>query len=198
MPAVRGRRRLIRIAALGGGSMLLASAAHLIGGGRLPSPAVLAVTTFLVGLTALTVTARRTRFWLFAVVLGVQQLLLHEVFVATSMTSPGCPPQLSGGHTATMSGCLADPHAAAGMAGSGVGMVLAHLAATLATAFLLARAEAWLWNLGERVVRVATATPTPRVQRARSAGPQPRPTVLTGCRRTAADPRGPPARSCSV
>ena len=48
----RGLARLIRIGVLGGASMALAAAGHVVGGGMLPSVGVLLVTGLLVGIGA--------------------------------------------------------------------------------------------------------------------------------------------------
>lgn len=200
-PATRGLWRLARIFALGGVSMLLATAAHSIGGGRLPSAGVLLVATFLVGLTAITVTARRSSFTVLASVLGLEQLLLHEVLTATAMTPSGCADGPTVGHGAAM-GCLvgADPSGqpAVQMAGSHTGMLLAHLAATVATAWLLSRGEAFLWRLSDRAARAASAAPTLRLRRALPARPLPDRILLAASRRTPAEPRGPPVLVGSV
>src|SRR4051794_24859332 len=141
-----GRLRVLRVVALGGASMLLAAGAHLAAGGRLPSPGILVVTTFLVGLTAVTLTARRCRFGLLAIGLGVEQLILHEVFAASSMAwAPAL--HAAGGHDAT--GHMVVTDVPAGMATSPL-MAAGHLVATLATVWLLAHGEDWLWGLGER------------------------------------------------
>ena len=188
---LRGRWRLLRIAALGGASMLLATGAHLGGGGRAPSLGLLFVTAFLVGLTAVTVTTRRLRFGTLLAVLGVEQLLLHELFGAAAMTPTGCTPAL-GDHAAAMARCAIGPHAPVGFAGTDWGMLLAHVAATLATAWVLARGEQWLWRLCERAVRAATCAPTPRVRRGLPPRPLPGPTLRLDRRHPPAAPRGPP------
>lgn len=194
---LRGSWRSVRAAVLGGTSMLLATGAHVLAGGRLPSAGVLLVLAFLVGLTAVTVTARRCRFAVLLAVLGVEQLLLHEVFDAAAMTSTGCTPPLAV-HDSVMAGCLAGMHAigsgatAAAGTGSGLWMPAAHVAATLATAWLLARGERCLWRLCDRAFRTATATVSLRVRR-----PRPQRSVPTTAARAArvgrsAVPRGPP------
>lgn len=168
--------------------MLLATGAHLVGGGHLPSAGVLLVATFLVGLTAVTTTARRCPPGLLVAVLGVQQIVLHEVFEAMSMAPATCAASPIGDHGTAMTGCLGAMHGS----GSGVGMLTAHLVATLATAWLLARGERWLWKLSEQAVHATTWAPTRRVRRPRPLRPLPAPAVTAAQRPTTADPRGPP------
>ena len=62
------------------------------------------------------------------------------------------------------------------MGGAALGMAtpamwLAHSAAVLGTAWLLARGEAWLWRMADRVVRAATAKPTGRPVRRHTVRP---------------------------
>lgn len=197
-PRAPARRltRLVRVAVLGGSSLLLAGAAHLAGGGVLPSPGVLVVAALLLGLVAVTVTARRCHFPALLVLLTVEQLLMHLVFAAAGgaatcsalvtaghhhaipVAGPGCPP---------MSDTMGMP---------GWGMWAAHAAALLATAWLLARGESWLWRTTERIVRVATAAPTAPIPVAHpataSASPDP---VDNRIALTEAAPRGPPVLS---
>lgn len=191
---LHGARRLARVGVLGGASLLLASVAHLAGGGALPSPGLLLVMSILVGVTSVTVTARRCRFWSFAAVLAVEQVILHVVFAAASMVSitGGHFGGRSGGHALGMVGML-NPHAAPGAGAPTPVMVVAHLAATLATAWLLARGERWLWRLCDRLIRAARATATPRVRRTRLPRPLPAPALIATRRRTVDAPRGPPA-----
>jgi hypothetical protein len=193
-----GVRRLVRVLVLGGSSLALAATAHRVAGGALPSAWVLAVLSLLVGLVAVTATARRCRTPLLVAVLGVEQLVLHAVLAATAVP-------------VGVAGCLAGPHARHGMAGGCPGAVplpagsastgapsadtlmwAAHAAAVLGTAWLLARGEAVMWRAVERV---ADAVPVlgPRVRSGRTAPRTPAPAV-TALRRpgTAAAPRGPP------
>ncbi len=73
-------------------------------------------------------------------------------------------------------------------------MLVAHLVATLATAWLLARGERWWWRQWDRAVEAATWTATPRVRRPRPARPLPVRVLLGADRPAAAAPRGPPGR----
>jgi hypothetical protein len=175
--------------------MLLAAGAHLAAGGRLPSPGILVVTAFLVGLTAVTLTARRCRFGLLAIGLGVEQLILHEVFAASSMAwAPAL--HAAGGHDAT-TGHMVVTDVPAGMATSPV-MAAGHLVATLATVWLLAHGEDWLWGLGERAIRAAAAAPTPRRRRSPQPRGSARPVMIARLRRGAVEARGPPRLAWSI
>ncbi|MBA8793343.1 hypothetical protein FHX74_000937 [Friedmanniella endophytica] len=186
---LHGRRRALRVAALGGSSMALACAAHRLGGGVLPPWWLLAALTAFVGTAAVVLTARRLRLPLLVVVLLVQQAGLHLVFslaagsecvpavghgAAGGASTAGMPgmPGMPGALTAT-GACLAPQLHASGIgsagvwtaSGTGAGatgsmlaamapMLLAHLVATLVTAWLLARGERLLWRVAERVADV--------------------------------------------
>jgi hypothetical protein len=131
----------------------------------------------------------------------VQQLLLHLLFDAASQAESGCGLATAdamraaselghAGHTAMLA---CDPSAMASMSMPGIGMWAAHLVATAATAWLLARGEAWLWRVADRIIRASAAhpdgwpdsAPRPVPESRRAAGPRPR------AHRPAA-PRGPP------
>ena len=201
--ALRPRWRGVRVAALGATSLLLATSAHAVGGGDLPAPGVLAVTAIVLGLLAVPLTARRCRAGLLLAVLGVQQTLLH-LFFSSAAAHPGCEP----------SGLEAAAHqldAACAMHGTGPmsmqstgpmadtatavwTMIIAHIAATVATAWLLGRGDAWLWRTAEQAIRAALGSLTGRVA-------DDRPRLILSWRRSPwiapayepAAPRGPPA-----
>jgi hypothetical protein len=193
-----GVARLARVGVLGGTSMLLACAAHGLAGGRLPSAGVLAVAAILLGLVAVTVTARRCRPGLLLTVLSVQQVLLHLLFDAASTTGSDCRVvSVPGGH-AQLSHAMTLCAPGAGMPADGSGapswaMWATHLAATVLTAWLLARGEAWLWRVADRII-AAAASPGPlRADRPAVVLPS-APTVIAGApAHSAAAPRGPPA-----
>ena len=77
MTLTRGWARLARAGVLGGASLFLATAGHVLGGGTLPGAGLLALTAVGLGLLAVTLTARRLRFGVLLAALGVEQLLLH-------------------------------------------------------------------------------------------------------------------------
>lgn len=200
-----GPTRLVRVGVLGTTSMALAAGAHLLGGGQLPSPGVLVVVAFLLGLASVVLTARQCRFPVLLAVLVVQQGLLHVVLDTASRVASGCGTATSG-----MSHGLAAHAAAAASLGScspisasapamdvmalpGWAMWAAHLAAVAVTAALLARGEAWLWRVADAIVHASTLRPSFRRRTARAV-------VLVGApsaRRelllfSSASPRGPP------
>ena len=83
-PALRPHWRAARVTVLGATSLVLATSAHIIGGGALPSLGVLALTALVLGLVAVPLTGRRCRTVVLVAVLGVQQFLLHLVFTAVA------------------------------------------------------------------------------------------------------------------
>ena len=195
-PALRPHWRAVRVAALGAASLVLATSAHIIGGGTLPSLGVLALTALVLGLVAVPLTGRRCRTGVLVAVLGVQQSLLHLVFTAVA-EQRGCEPsdlvatahQL--GAACAMNMPMDMPMTAAGPSWP---MILAHAAATAATAWLLARGEAWLWRTAEQVVRVAGTALTRSAPDDRDQLVVPRQMVVwTAPAYTVAAPRGPPA-----
>ena len=195
-PALRPHWRAVRVAVLGAASLVLATSAHIIGGGTLPSLGVLALTALVLGLVTVPLTGRRCRTGVLVAVLGVQQSLLHLLFTAVA-EQRGCEP----------SGLVATAHqlgAACAMnmpmdmpmtaTGASWPMILAHAAGTAATAWLLARGEAWLWRTAEQVVRVAGTTLTRGVANDRDQLVIPRQMVVwTAPAYAVAAPRGPPA-----
>lgn len=191
---VRGAARLLRVGALGGGSLLLATLAHVAGGGQLPAGWLLAVTGLLLGLVAVTLTARRCRFGLLLVALTAQQLALHLLFDAASQVVPGCR-SLVMPTDHSWPGVVQDCGMATGMHPTlpGWAMWAAHLLATALTAVLLARGESWWWRAADRVVAVASAAPgsrpTVRPARVSAVSPFTRPALRLG---GTASPRGPP------
>lgn len=179
----RGGTRMIRVAGLGGGSLLLGCSAHLAGGEQLPGAGLLATVAVLLGLQAVALTRRRRRFGSLLVLLGAQQLLLHVLFSTGSHHS----------QLADLAQCLLNVEGLTdAVAAAGLQMWLGHGVAVLATAWLLARGESWLWEAAARAIRQATASPSAL----------PLPYVLTGVTvldglpgralNTLAAPRGPP------
>lgn len=161
-PPLRGARRVLRSAVLGSASLALAVGAHVAGGGAAPGAGLLLLTAALVGLVALTATARRVRLTWLAPLLGLEQALLHALFQALGSTAVLCTAATSAGHAGHHADAALACVPAAGSATMTMPdwpMLLAHLLATLATAWLLVRGESALWSLAERVVRAATARP---------------------------------------
>ena len=191
-----GAVRLLRAGVLGGATLLLATGAHLLGGGELPGPATLALTTFLVGLLAVTVTARRLRLPVLLPLLGLEQGLLHVVLDATTSATTCSPAAGHVVHAAGTALACATGQPMAMTAPAGWSMWLAHLLATAVTAWVLTRGEAALWALAARAVGAATAAPGARPSRRR---PQPvpvRPVALPAVRQERAAARAPPREPC--
>lgn len=201
-----GTIRLVRAGVLGGLSLLLATGAHVVGGGSLPGAGVLFVAAVLLGLLAALVTARRCHFGVLAVLLGVQQLALHELFSlagaarACLLGTSGTTSPAHAGHAVhagleqTASACAAADGMQMTTSVPGWVMWAAHLGAVLVTAWLLARGEAWLWRVVARVAAaagLAVGPPVPAALRASARTSH----VDAVCRRlayAAAAPRGPP------
>ena len=208
--ALRPQWRAVRVAALGATSLLLATSAHAVGG-DLPALGVLVVTAIVLGLVAVPLTARRCRTGVLLAVLGVQQTLLHLLF-SSAAARPGCDP--SGLEAAAHQlGAACGMHGAELMSVQSTGpmgvqstgpmadagttswtMIVAHIVATVATAYLLGRGEAWLWRTAEQAIRAALGSLTGRLADVR-------PRLIISWRMSPwiapayepAAPRGPPA-----
>jgi hypothetical protein len=152
--------RALRVALLGGGSLLLATAAHLSGGGILPGPGVLVVAAFVLGLGAVLLTRRRVRLPLLVAALVPQQVLLHVLLDTATASAGACTPVEAAHHAMTVLTCM--PAHGMGPMGYAWPMFVGHLVATLGTAWLLARGEAWCCRLADRVARAAYAAPAAR------------------------------------
>jgi hypothetical protein len=148
-PAV-GALRLARAVAFGTVAFALALLAHTVSGGPTPRPVVL---TFLAaGVAAGSVLLTGRKRGTAAVTLGLTgvQAGLHVAFMAlapvagcSTMTMPMS--HLPGSTSVTL--CAAGPAASVAPASTPLLMVLAHAAATLVLAVLLARGERALWLL---------------------------------------------------
>lgn len=158
----QGGWRLLRATVLGASSMLLAATAHLAGGGQAPTAAVLIMAGCLTGLVAVSLTARRCRMPLLLTVLGLEQAGLHLLF-GSSATAASCLPSVPMSHGLHTGGTCVSMAGQHSMAEPGLLMVLAHVAALIGTAWLLARGEQWVWAL----VDAATAVLSPRPSRRR-------------------------------
>lgn len=191
-----GWARLLRVAGFGTASLLLAGLAHLLGGGRLPGPGLVLVLTAVAGTIAAALTARRCRLPLLATVLAAEQVLLHALFAAAGpmhCTTVAAMPPSHLGLPGCAPGVVAATVAPAAQHSGSLVLLCAHAVATALTAWLLARGEAALWRLAERVVRAAL----PPRSRDRAAATPPRSsapsTAAPGRLRLAeAAPRGPP------
>jgi hypothetical protein len=196
--------RAARVGVLGGLSLLLATGAHVLGGGSLPGAGVLLVAALVLGLLAAVVTVRRCRFALLAGLLGVQQLALHELFTVAgaartcTLGASGPASAAHPGHVPGVARLITSCASEGGMQMTtgvpGWVMWAAHLGAVLVTAWVLARGEAWLWRAVDRVAAAAgLAVHRPGSPLAREPGS----TAYVGVHRrrlayAAAAPRGPP------
>jgi hypothetical protein len=201
LPALRPRWRALRVGVLGSLSLLLATAAHITGGGALPSGGVLAVTVIALALIAVPLTGRQLRWWLLSVVLGTEQFALHLVFSSAAASCP--PPQHFPTHAAAAYGSHGMVLAACGspvrgmtMGGHSPLMWTAHAVATLLTVALLTRGEAWLWSLATRAVAAAAAPPRRGSARRRADAVFALTGLQVGAVSKSAAPRGPPAPLC--
>jgi hypothetical protein len=190
---LRGTRRALRAAVLGWASLALAVGAHLVGGGTAPGTGLLLLSAALLGLVAVTATARRVRWAWLAPLLGLEQVLLHVLFQAAAGSSSctAAPVGHPGHHADAVLAC-APTVTGATMAMPDWPMLLAHVLATAATAWVLGRGESALWSLAERIVRAVAVRPR-SLRRTREAAVVPGPLRPPYRRpRGTAAPRGPP------
>ncbi|CAN7213390.1 hypothetical protein [Arthrobacter sp. LjRoot14] len=182
----------------------LAAAAHVVGGGALPAPGIMAAFLALTGMAATAATRRKLNFPAMAALLGAGQLVLHEAFSALSSPAGAGPAEPTGHHpaSAAFSGLPLDAASAASHlhhyeSGWAAGLMLGgHALATLACALLLAKGEAALWSLAawlRPLVRLPRAA-MPDVAAAPAAAGWPEDAAPLPWRNLRADcPRGPPA-----
>ena len=186
----RGWVRLARAGVLGSSSLFLATAGHVVGGGVLPGPAMLAVLGGALALVSVSLTTRRLRFGLLLGLLAVEQVALHVILQAASGAS-ACVAVMPGHAMTAPAICGGSTSASAAASTSGWAMAIGHGIALLATAWLLAAGERWLWRWVEQTYRRATIRPT-RTRRAGVAAPaSPVPVPIRVGWRPAV-PRGPP------
>jgi len=162
----RGALRGARATVLATTALALAAAAHVVGGGTLPSLPVLALVIVPLAWGAVALTARPLGPVALTGALAASQLVLHETLMVLS--APTCAPGLTapassmasmagmpGHHLAVSATGACAAQAMQGMTGTsvltgGVAMLLAHGVATALTALLLARGEralSWLLKL---------------------------------------------------
>jgi hypothetical protein len=147
-----GGRRLARAAVLGGATYGLAVGAHVVGGGGLPGWSVGVMLTAVLGVLGLAGTARRLRLPTLLGTLALSQAALHVLFALLEAPATSCSVSEVSHHAAT---AMCGPSAAAAtMLVPALPMLLAHGGATVATAWVLARGEAWLWRTLRRVLTV--------------------------------------------
>jgi hypothetical protein len=186
-----GWRRLVRAVALGGASYGLAVAAHLTGGGGWPGWPVTLMLTGLLGVMSIALTSRRRGMPFVLLVLTAVQTLLHLLFAQVDGAAASCA-VIAGGHHHVTTACAPSVAHAADTLPS-LPMAAAHLVATVVTAWLLTRGEAWLWRAVDRLLRrplrrldpdlapvlgIRSVTPMPRVARPAPGAPRGPPGTL--------------------
>jgi hypothetical protein len=156
--------RFPRAVALTAAMFALAAGAHVLAGGSLPEPAILAGLLAVVLAPVMILAKLRITTPFMAALLGVGQLVLHEAFNALSVSAGFTP--VAGGHlhgagpVPLTALALMPEHAAA----PGALMLILHAVATLATALVLARGEAAVWALAawlRPLIRILTAVVVP-------------------------------------
>ncbi|MCU1553797.1 MAG: hypothetical protein JWM13_1283 [Arthrobacter sp.] len=148
----RGSLWLVRAALVTGAATSLAAAGHVLAGGALPEPQVLAVVAALLLGPVAWLARRQLSFPALLGVLGTGQLILHEAFLVLSAPVPCLAPSGSPmGHHGPVQGmeCSASiPESMTVHADSySPAMLAAHLLALVATAWLLRRGEIAVWQL---------------------------------------------------
>ncbi|WP_426977567.1 hypothetical protein ACQCSU_00325 [Pseudarthrobacter sp. O4] len=151
---LRDNLRLFRSALITGTTMSLAAAGHVLGGGTLPEPAVMAVLAGLL-LTPVTWLARRQLSFLTLLgMLGSGQLMLHEAFTSLSPRAiclPSLTDQVShhDGRAMGLDCFAAVPSSMPVHTGGADSPVLlaGHVLALVSTAWLLRKGEVALWQL---------------------------------------------------
>lgn len=182
--------RLLRTGLLGATALGLAAGAHVLAGGTLPGPGIMAALLSLHVLCSTAATAIHLGLPAMTVLLGASQLVLHKAFDAFSAAVPAVsmPPGM-GHHPPSMAEQSAAMAHAAGAMGAGMGpmdhadalsgwMVPAHVAATLLTAVLLAQGENALWALANWLRPLCGPAAVVRPLPARQAIPKVLPALL--------------------
>lgn len=148
MEAGGGAVRAARTALVSSLTLVLGVSAHATAGGHFPGVIPLVLLAVLV--TPVTWYAARARLSAGTLIglLGAGQLLVHALVSAMAPTAGGSAVRLAEHHAAPVLGAGALPE----MSHSGASMWLAHAAATLVTAWLLARGEALLWRAVARLL----------------------------------------------
>ncbi|MEW1808310.1 hypothetical protein [Pseudarthrobacter sp. NPDC080039] len=156
--------RFPRAVAFTAAMFALAAGAHVLAGGSLPQPAIVAGLVALVLAPVMILSKIRLNAPGMIGLLSVGQWVLHEAFSVLAASTGFTP--VDGGHVHT--GLQTHPLAVAVMpehaAAPSVLMLVLHGAATLATAMVLARGEAAAWALAAwllPLVRILTALVIP-------------------------------------
>lgn len=168
----------------------LAASAHLFGGGRLPEPWVLVFVALAAGGLATAMTGGRCRLIPLIAALGAMQFVIHTVFGALAEPMLHAPGGMS--NSDYLASAVCGTMATGGATHFGVTMLLGHGIATLATAALLARGEAWLFSLADRVVQLANPSVSTLCADPAAQIVGPIRAVISVEQYPAAAPRGPP------
>lgn len=150
--------RLLRTTVIGATVLGLAAGAHVLAGGSLPTPGIMAALMALHILCSTVATTMRLGLPSMVGLLASSQLVLHQAFNSFSAMPAGTLPPGMNDHPLSADEQSAAMLQAAGAMGSGMGltqhgaalsgwMLPAHIAATLATAVLLTQGENALWAL---------------------------------------------------
>jgi hypothetical protein len=197
---------VLRVAGYGVPSFGLATGAHVLGGGQPPGWLASVLLVGVLGVVGAALTGERRHRWPIMTALVLTQSALHEVLSAVERSTGSPSPEVAcrlalathpHGGACSSTALLADGGmsvdsvaAQAPMAMPGPAMLVAHLAATVFTAVLLARGEEWLWRTVDALLRIpgpvrSTASPTG----ASAVAPSER---RAGGDARVVDPRGPP------
>lgn len=138
----------LRSAAISLVIVLLATGAHVAGGGTLPTGPVLLALVALTSLAATLAARFKLNFTALASLLGSSQLALHEAFTALSpvtTAAQGTNHHLGAQSLGTVTEATTHGHELGTV--FGVLMLIAHIVATVASAVILAKGEDALWQL---------------------------------------------------
>ncbi|GAA3191155.1 MFS transporter [Nonomuraea roseoviolacea] len=172
--------RLARTAVFSAVCVVLASLAHVAGGGSAPAPGTAALGLGAACVLALALGGRERHPLTINLALVAAQAVLHEWFSAGGPTGyVSVSVHLHGSPADGMSLAVGSGEPAGRGLAVGAGMLAAHLTATLLTGWWLARGEAALWSLlrrlhdglGRRLGRVLSAGVFPALPSARQAPP---------------------------
>ncbi|MBG6178890.1 hypothetical protein [Arthrobacter sp. CAN_A1] len=162
--------RLVRSSATSAVVLALAAGAHVIGGGNLPAPLIVAVLGSATLLAVTVIAKKALSLPALLLLLGLGQWLLHHAFSLTSTTMAACVAAPARHYAVPAVSCApAGVHAHAEAAHADVRMLALHAAAVVVTGFMLHRGEtalrramAWLVPL-LRLPAAAVVVPTPRI-----------------------------------
>ncbi|MHA7275541.1 hypothetical protein [Arthrobacter sp. HLT1-21] len=161
--------RLVRSSATSAVVLALAAGAHIIGGGNLPAPLIVAALGSAT-LLAVTVIAKKTlSLPALLVLLGVGQWLLHHAFSLTT-TAAACVAAPARHHAVQAVSCPSNSlQGHAETAHTDLGMLALHASAVVVTGFMLQRGESALRRAAARLnpllrlPDVVVVVPAPRI-----------------------------------